>query len=94
MKRMVIWKSNLEANKTRKEGRKISRGIAVKDLKLKDISKAAHELKLNPQMENKKHPRGVDGRVLVDKKYPKIKTLKLIADEIRKIRKERSPDSH
>jgi len=88
MKRMIIWKANLEANKTRKEGRKISRGVAIKDLDLKDISKSAHELKLNPQIENKKHPRGVDGCVLVDKKYPKIKTLKLISDEIRKMRKE------
>ncbi len=88
MKRMVVWKANLEANKSRKEGRKISHGIALKDLHMKEISKAAHELKLNPQIENKKHPRGVDGRVLVDKKHSKIKTLKLISDEIRKIRKE------
>ncbi|HDM23150.1 MAG: signal recognition particle protein Srp19 [Methanomicrobia archaeon] len=89
MKRMIIWRSNLDATKSRKEGRKISRGIAIKDLKLKEISKAAHELKLNPEIqENKIHPMGIKGRIMVDKKYPKIKTLKMIADEIRKMRKE------
>ena len=60
MKRMIIWRSNLDATKSRKEGRKISRGIAIKDLKLKEISKAAHELKLNPEIqENKTHPMGI-----------------------------------
>ncbi len=81
---------NLEATRTRSEGRKIAQGLAVKDPILDEIAEAAGNLGLHPTIEHTQHPNGSKGRVLVDKKNSKIKTLKMIADEIRKIRKEES----
>lgn len=85
---MIIWKTDLEADKSRNEGRKIAQGLAIKNPRLKEISEAAQNLDLAPEIEKKVHPNGTKGRVNVDKKHSKIKTLKLIADEIRRIRKE------
>jgi signal recognition particle subunit SEC65 len=85
---MTLWKVNLTADVSRAEGRKIARGLAVKDVTVEEISQAAEKLDLTPVVDHKTHPHGIEGRVIVDKKYPKIKALKLIADEIRRIRKE------
>lgn len=92
MKKMVIWLSTIDSSRSRVEGRKIARGLAIKDPTLLEMEKAAEHLSLNPEREEAEYPREqsqeakTSGRILVEKKYPKTRTLKLICDEIRRIR--------
>jgi len=92
MKQMVIWLSNIDSSRTRMNGRKIAKGLAVKEPTLSEMEKAAEHLNLNPESEETEYPKDqgqetrTPGRILVEKKYPKTKTLKLLCDEIRRIR--------
>jgi signal recognition particle subunit SRP19 len=92
MKKMVIWLSNIDSSRSRIEGRKISEGLAIKEPSLSEIREAAEHLGLQPEAEDIQYPKDqghekrTPGRVLVKKEYPKAKTLKLICDEIRRIR--------
>ncbi|MHC1604396.1 MAG: signal recognition particle subunit SRP19/SEC65 family protein [Candidatus Methanofastidiosia archaeon] len=92
--KMVIWRANIDANRSRSRGRKIAKGVAIKDPDIKELSKAAHNLSLQSEREKDKgYPkdRGIedhmDGRILISKQHSKSKTLKLLADEIRRLRK-------
>ena len=64
----------------------------IKDPSLSEISSAAEHLNLDPESAEIQYPKdqGKDdrspGRILVEKKYPKARTMKLICDEIRRIR--------
>lgn len=92
MKKMSIWLSNIDSARSRVEGRKIAKGLAIKDPSLSEISSAAEHLNLDPESAETQYPKdqGKDdkspGRILVEKKYPKARTMKLICDEIRRIR--------
>lgn len=89
---MVIWVSTIDSSRSRVEGRKIARGLAIKDPTLLEMEKAAEHLGLSPEREEAEYPKEQgketrnSGRILVEKKYPKSRTLKLICDEIRRIR--------
>jgi len=89
-KKIVIWPAYLDAEKSRREGRKVSKKDAVRSPASKNILHAAKVLGLNPQLDKDKgHPRehqGKRGRVLVDKKGSKGSTLRAIAKEMRKKR--------
>lgn len=95
---MIIWVANIDSDRTRLMGRKLAKGLSVKEPSLKELSKAAHNLGLQCTRENdKKYPRdramkqdsSIDGRVVISKMHPKTKTLKLLADEIRRIRSQK-----
>jgi len=95
---MIIWTANIDSSRTRNMGRKLSKGLAIKSPDLKELSKAAHKLGLQSTREKEKlYPKdratpeefSSNGRLIISKKYPKIKTLKLLADEVRRIRKEK-----
>jgi signal recognition particle subunit SEC65 len=53
---------------------------------------AADNLKLDPEPTEAQYPKDqgkeerTPGRIFTEKKYPKVKTMKLICDEIRRIR--------
>lgn len=89
---MVIWLPNIDSSRSRTEGRKIAKGLAVKEPTLAEMQEAAEHLTLDPEKEEAEYPKdqgketGTPGRILVEKKYPKVKTLKLLCDEIRRIR--------
>ncbi|HHN81261.1 MAG TPA: signal recognition particle protein Srp19 [Methanomicrobia archaeon] len=95
---MVIWLANIDAARSRSEGRKLAKGVSLKGPQLKELSKAAHNIGLQSQRESeKKYPKDrantdspLDGRLTVTKKYSKSKTLKLLADEVRRLRKEKN----
>ncbi len=88
--KLIIWPVYMDATKSRREGRILSMKDSVKSPVLKEIEKAASELKLNPETEaDKAHPKSwwvVSGRVLVDKKGPKSVMAKQIAQKINKMR--------
>lgn len=82
----IIWPVYIDSKKTKHEGRKIPIQDAVSSPKLREISRAAEKLGLNPEVEkNKSYSRSwweLSGRVAVDKNQPKrdilIKISKMI----------------
>ena len=92
MKKWCVWPQNVDSSKSRKEGRMIAKGLALKEPKIKELNEASMNLGLNPETDKGYHPaeQGTEekkgGRIFVDKKHSKTKTLKLICDEVRKFR--------
>lgn len=86
----IIWPAYIDSKKTQKEGRKISRKNAVSSPKLREISRAAGKLGLNPELENNKSYSKSwwesSGRVIVDKKTPKMELLLKISNMIKGFR--------
>lgn len=94
MKKMVIWLSNVDSSRSRTNGRKIAKGLAVKGPTLSEMQEAAEHLDFKPEAEEAGYPKDqgqenkIPGRILVEKKHSKTKMLKLLCDEIRRIRQE------
>lgn len=86
----IIWPVYIDSKKTKKEGRRISKENAVPSPKLREISKAAEKLHLNPEVENgKSYSRSwweSQGRVVVDKSTTKRETLIKISNMIKGMR--------
>ncbi|MEM3507261.1 MAG: signal recognition particle subunit SRP19/SEC65 family protein [Candidatus Bathyarchaeia archaeon] len=88
----IIWPANLDLRKTRKEGRKIPKSIALDMPKLHEIEAAARDLNLNPiPVKEASRPSTwweKTGYVIVDKKgESKISILRKIASNISSKRK-------
>jgi len=83
----IIWPVYIDSKKTKHEGRKISLEHAISTPKLREISRAAKKLGLNPEVEkNKSYTRSWwenSGRVKVDKTMPKRKILMKLSNIIR-----------
>jgi len=82
----VIWPIYFDKTVSRLSGRKVSKKYAKEKPSLEDISKAAKSLGLSPVLEKNcaypsKHWKK-EGRVLVDKKDSKSKTLVKIANRM------------
>lgn len=90
MDKLVIWPQNIEAERSRKNGRKVSKKDSVSAPALKEIEIAARKLGLNPIAEkDKAYPKewwGVKGRVLVDKKKPKSILIREVARKVKELR--------
>ncbi len=82
----IVWPAYLDAQKTRKQGRIISKREAVNAPDVKEIMHAATQLGLNPSYEEgKSFPRlwwDHKGRVLIDTKGPKRQAIRQIASDI------------
>lgn len=89
--KFIIWTNYIDAQKSKKEGRKISKNDAIASPTLGEIQSAAEKLGLRPVIEKEKaYPRewwGSKGRILIEKGKQKNKALKEIAREIRRMRK-------
>lgn len=85
--RATIWPVYIDSKKTKHEGRKISLEHAISTPKLREISRAAKKLGLNPEVEkNKSYSRSwweSSGRVTVDKTMPKREILVKLSNIIR-----------
>jgi signal recognition particle subunit SRP19 len=83
----IIWPVYIDSKKTKHEGRKIPIQDAVSTPKLREISRAAEKLGLNPEVEkNKSYSRSwweLSGRVAVDKNQPKREILIKISKMIK-----------
>lgn len=88
--RTIIWPVYIDSEKTKKEGRRVSKENAVPSPKLREISNAARKLQLNPEVENtKSYSRSWwenSGRVIVDKSLPKREILVKISNMIKGMR--------
>ncbi|MDM7275379.1 MAG: signal recognition particle protein Srp19 [Thermoprotei archaeon] len=89
--RIIVWPHYIDETLPRSRGRKIARNKSVRKPSLEEVKTAAELLNLNPIVENdKRYPRewlSPAGRVIVDKKMPKNKTLELIASKILELRR-------
>lgn len=88
--RTIIWPVYIDSKKTKNDGRRISKKDAVSSPKLREISKAAEKLHLNPEVEKyKSYSRSwweSSGRVIVDKNTTKRETLVKISNMIKGMR--------
>ena len=86
----IIWPVYIDSEKTKKEGRRISKKNGVPSPKIREISNAAKKLNLNPEVEkNKSYSRSwweSSGRISVDKNIPKREILIKISNMIKGMR--------
>ncbi len=85
--RTTIWPVYIDSEKTKKEGRRVSKENSVPSPKLREITNAAKKLQLNPEVENQKaYSRSwwePTGRVTIDKNMPKREILIKISNLIK-----------
>jgi Signal recognition particle 19 kDa protein len=88
--RLVIWPAYLDKERTRAEGRIISKKSAVSKPEFDEIFKAAQVLGLAPFPESdKSYPKSwweKSGRIMIDNTEAKTASARKIAAEIKKIR--------
>ena len=83
----VIWPLYFDESISRKDGRKVSKKLAIEKPNSESILKAAKSLGLNPVLEKEAaHPSRnykQDGRILIDKKDSKTNVLKDISKKLK-----------
>jgi len=88
--RVVIWPAYIDAEKSRSEGRAISKRDAVEKPTVDEIVVAAMEMNLKPEAEReKRYPKEWwvrPGRVAIPKRGPKTAILREIASRIKRRR--------
>ncbi|WP_461866452.1 signal recognition particle protein Srp19 [Thermococcus sp.] len=97
MGKFVVWTSEINAQLSRKYGREVPKNLAIDNPKIDEIINAAKSLgivvieverdKLNPRLAGLDESLRSSGRLLVESKHGKSKTLKLISQKIRESRK-------
>ena len=88
---LIFWPQYFDLKRSRGEGRRLSKNLAIEKVSANDISKAATNLGYKTEIEaNLRYPRtwyDDPGRVLIDAKgKKKSKVLLEIAKELRKLR--------
>lgn len=99
MGKFVIWTNEIDARIPRKYGREVPKNLAVEKPDIDEIIDAAKGLgitlievnkeALNPRLAGLDEELRVKGRIIVESKHGKSKTLKLIAQKVREFRKAR-----
>ncbi|WP_321420375.1 signal recognition particle protein Srp19 [uncultured Methanomethylovorans sp.] len=88
--KLVIWPVYIDRNRSRSQGRIISKKSSIAEPTLIEIEKAALKLGLNPEVEkDKSYPKSwweKSGRVLIDNSAPKTQLSRKIATAIKEIR--------
>lgn len=91
--RIVVWPANLDSTKSRKEGRKLAKGLALQAPKLEEISEASKRLSLDFEpVAAKSRPVNwweKGGYLTVAKKGRRNELLRSLADEVKEIRNAR-----
>jgi signal recognition particle subunit SRP19 len=88
----IIWPIYFDANKTRKEGRRVNKNVAVVSPKILELKEAADKLGLenevNLETHHPKFPWFKGGSMLVEKKEPKEQIIQKLAKQLVKIKNE------
>ncbi len=88
---IVLWSVYFDANKTRANGRRVPKKLAVSAPKLEEIQRAAKRLGLQPELvSDAAHPSSPwlkTGLLVLPKTESKDKTVKKIAEELSKLRR-------
>lgn len=93
--RIVVWPANIDAKKTRGEGRKVPMSSAVESPRLEEIVEAAMRLGLSPTpVPHSALPRewwSKTGYVIIERRGKgKIQVLRELASEVARARKTRN----
>jgi signal recognition particle subunit SRP19 len=87
---MVVWPANLDSSKSRRNGRKITKGAGIQAPRLEEIHEAAGRLSLDPEIVlAKSRPRTwweKGGYAILAKKGVKADLLRSLAGDIKKAR--------
>jgi signal recognition particle subunit SRP19 len=90
----IIWPAYFDQAKTRKEGRRVPKSLAVQAPKIGEIEEAAEKLGLKHEVAVEagypKTPWVKTGMLMVEEKGSKEQTIKKIAKQLLKIRSEPS----
>ncbi|MEM1588944.1 MAG: signal recognition particle subunit SRP19/SEC65 family protein [Candidatus Bathyarchaeia archaeon] len=88
--KVILWPAYFDSAKTRKEGRKVPKSLAVPSPKISELKEAAEKLGLKHESvldtSYPKTPWLKTGMLLIAKKEPKNQLLKKIAKQLLKIR--------
>jgi signal recognition particle subunit SRP19 len=88
----IIWPAYFDSVKTRKEGRRVPKSLAVPSPKIQEITVAAGKLGLRYEVAAEagypKAPWVKAGMMMVEKKGSKEQTIKKIAKQLMKVRSE------
>lgn len=86
----IIWPAYFDQTKTRKQGRRVSKSLAVQSPKVEEITEAAEKLGLRREVAAEagypKTPWAKTGMIMVEKKGSKEQTIKKIAKQLMKVR--------
>ena len=86
----IIWPIYFDVSKTRKEGRRVPKHLAVQSPKIVEIKEAVDRLGLRNEVRVEAHfskmPWAKTGMILVEKNEPKEKILQKIAKQLVKIK--------
>lgn len=88
--KIVLWPVYFDASKTRDEGRRVTKNLAIPSPNLDEIQKAAKRIGLHPEVIHDaihpKSPRQKTGLLMILKKDSKVETLRRIAKELSEVR--------
>jgi len=103
MGKFIVWPSEVDARLSRKYGRVIRRDLAVERPTIHEIAEAAESLgmrvielegeKLNPRLSGLDEEYRSKGAARIESPHGKTKSLRLISQKIREIRKTRAKQS-
>jgi signal recognition particle subunit SRP19 len=89
--KIILWPVYFDTTKTRTEGRRVPKKLAVSAPKLEELQTAAKQSGLQPEVvSNAAHPScpwRKTGLLAVPKKEPKNETLKKVAENLSKLRR-------
>ena len=89
-KKVIIWPIYFDVNKTRKEGRRIPKNIAVQAPKIFEVQQAVEKLGLKNEINLDAHfpkmPWAKSGMLYVEKNEPKEQIIEKIAKQLIKIK--------
>ena len=88
----IIWPTYFDSAKTRKEGRRVPKSLAVQSPRIAEITDAVVKLGLKHEVAMEagypKTPWAKTGMILVEKEGPKEQIIKKIAKQLLKVRSE------
>ena|SRR4030042_156801 len=86
----IIWPAYFDQSKTRKEGRRVPKSLAVQSPRIQEITEAVAKLGLKHEVAAEagypKTPWAKTGMILVEKTVSKEQTIKKIAKQLLKVR--------
>jgi len=100
MKKFVVWPNELDSRLSRRYGRQVGKELAVEAPGIEEITDAAKSLgmkiielegsKLNPRLAGLDEEYRLKGMLRIESKHPKGKSLRMLGQKIREIRKTRT----
>ncbi|MBT8171677.1 signal recognition particle protein Srp19 [Candidatus Bathyarchaeota archaeon] len=89
--KIILWSIYFDSNKTRNEGRRVPKNIAIPSPKLVELQRAAKRLGLLPEIVSEANhpscPWRKTGLIILPKTELKSKTLKKISNELSVLRR-------